>query len=73
MPREAPSAGATGGGGGFTSEEPAAGGRGGGGGFTSETRANMQGLYTQEFRLEAKYFDVILASCHRLFLSLPAS
>ena len=75
MPRE-PSAGATGGGGGFTSEDPgtpAAGGRGGGGGLTSETRANMQGLYTQEFRLEAKYFDVILASCHRLFLSLPAS
>ena len=74
MPRE-PSAGATGGGGGFTSEDPgtpAAGGRGGGG-LTSETRANMQGLYTQEFRLEAKYFDVILASCHRLFLSLPAS
>ena len=69
MPREPPSAGATGGGGGFTSEEPAAGGRGGGGGFTSETRANMQGLYTQEFRLEAKYFDVILAPCNRLLLA----
>ena len=51
------------------SREASAGGRGGGGGFTSETRANMQGLHTQEFRVETKCFDVILAPCNRLLLA----